>query len=137
MHTLTESHGGKVQAVFQAGWGVDFDGGAALGATHQGKMDALVYRPHHLQPRTTNDIMSTWLCRVLVTKAEQELTVLVLPAGKPANMPSYQLKISYMTLVLLQAGKERLLGHVEILLRLLVPLLQHQPAVCPTGAWYY
>lgn len=49
MHTFTEGGGSRVEALLQGGGGVQLDGGAALGAAHQGKVDALVHCPHNLQ----------------------------------------------------------------------------------------
>ena len=49
VHTFTEGGGGRVEALLQGGGGVHLDGGTALGAAHQGKVDALVHCPHNLQ----------------------------------------------------------------------------------------
>lgn len=50
LHTFTESRGGGVQALLEGRGGVDFNGGAALGAAYQGEVDAGVHWGHHLQP---------------------------------------------------------------------------------------
>lgn len=49
-HTFTEGRGGRVQALLKGGGGVHLDRGAALGAAHQGKVDARVHRTHYLHP---------------------------------------------------------------------------------------
>ena len=50
--TFTESCCGRVQPLLKAGRGVHLDGGAALGPTHKGKVNAGIHWAHHLCRQT-------------------------------------------------------------------------------------